>query len=146
MELERIKEIRESNNLKQKDIANILGIARSTYSSYEIPRDTIPINHLNNLCNYFDISIDYALGLTEIRKYPGMRKEIDKELLLIRIKNLRKINKITQNEIANFLNIARSTWTGYESGKFQIPTLSLYAIAKKYHTSIDYLLGKIDTN
>jgi len=65
--MERVKNIREERNLTQKDIANILGIKRPTYTSYEIERDTIPITHLNNLCNYFNISIDYALGLSKIK-------------------------------------------------------------------------------
>ena len=67
--MERIKNIREEKDLKQKDMANIIGIKRSTYASYETCRDTIPLKHLNTLCNYFNISLDYALGLTDIKRY-----------------------------------------------------------------------------
>ncbi len=141
-----IKDLRENNNLLQKDMANLLGIKRSTYASYEIERDTIPIKHLNKLCNYFDISIDYALGLTKNKQYPNNKKEIDNKLFRERIRILRKENKLTQIKMANILNISRSTWTGYELGKYQIPTLYLLEIAKRYQTSIDYLLGKIDKN
>ncbi len=142
--MERLRNLREEANLKQEDIANIIGIKRATYTSYEIERDTIPITHLNNLCNYFDVSIDYVLGLTEKKKYHNLRNVIDKELLHQRLKSLRHENKITQIKIAQILNISRSTWTGYESCKYQIPTLILEELARRYHTSIDYLLGKID--
>ncbi len=141
-----IKDLRENDNLLQRDIANLLGIKRSTYASYETERDTIPIKHLNKLCNYFNISIDYALGLSKEMKYENLRPEINKELLIERIKTLRKENKLTQIKMASILNISRSTWTGYEQGKYQIPTLYLYEIAKRYHISIDYLLGKVDQN
>ena len=60
-------------------MANIIGIKRSTYASYETCRDTIPLKHLNTLCNYFNISLDYALGLTDIKRY-------DNELDAINIK------------------------------------------------------------
>ena len=144
--MERLKTIREERKLRQTDIANILGINRSTYTSYEIERDTIPINHLNNLCNYFNISIDYAMGLNKIKQYKNNKLNIDRDLECIRLKELRKNNHLTQIEIANFLNTSRSTWTGYEYGKYQIPTLLLFEISKKYHYSMDYLLGKIDEN
>ena len=75
--MERIKNLREEKDLVQKDLANILGIDRSTYSSYEIGRDTIPLKHLNTLCNYFDISIDYAMGLTKTTKYKNSSDEIN---------------------------------------------------------------------
>lgn len=144
--MEQLKNIREDQNLKQKDIANILGIQRSTYTSYEIERDPIPIKHLNKLCNYFDVSIDYALGLTNVRSYKNSSKNIDVEKEKYRLKRLRKENNLTQIEISKILNTSRSTWTGYEYGKYQISTLLLYELAKRYNYSMDYLLGKIDKN
>ena len=128
--MDKLKSLREDAQLRQIDVANVLGIDRTTYTSYEIDRDTMPINHLNTLCNYFDVSIDYILGLTKIRKYSNYRQEINKDLMLIKI--------------AKLFNISRSTWTGYEYGYYQMPTLILYDIASKFHISIDYILGKID--
>lgn len=144
--MEMIKTIREEKGLRQEDIANILGLQRSTYTSYEIERDTIPINHLNTLCNYFNISIDYALGLSNKKQYKDSRPDIDKRLICIRLKELRRVNKLTQVKIAEVLNTSRSTWTGYEYGHYQIPTLLLFELCQKYDFSIDYLLGKIDKN
>lgn len=144
--MEKLRNLREEANLRQEDIANIININRSTYTSYEVERDTIPIKHLNTLCNYFNTSIDYVLGLSKEKTYPNMRKEIDREILSKRLKDLRIENELTQEKIAKILNTSRSTWTGYEYGKYQIPTLLLYDLAKRYHYSIDYLLGKIDEN
>jgi len=144
--MEHLRNIREEHNLRQIDIANILGIKRSTYTSYEIERDTIPINHLNKLCNYFNVSIDYVMGLSKEKYYENSLQDIDIFKEKERLKLLRKENNLSQTEIAKILNTSRSTWTGYEHGKFQIPTLLLYELAKKYHYSMDYLLGKIDIN
>lgn len=142
--MQHLKDIREEHNLKQNDIAKILGIKRSTYSSYEIERDTIPIKHLNNLCNYFNVSIDYAVGLSKNKRYKDSLPEINNEKQIERLKSLRKEQELTQEEIAKILNTSRSTWTGYEYGKYQIPTLLLYELCQKYNYSMDYILGKID--
>ena len=144
--MEKLRNVREEHNLRQLDIANMLGINRSTYTSYEIERDTIPINHLNNLCNYFNVSIDYVMGLNNIKQYKNSKPNINIKKEMIRLKLLRKENNLTQNDIAKILNTSRSTWTGYEYGKYQIPTLLLYELAKKYQYSMDYILGKIDEN
>ncbi len=144
--MERIKKIREEKNLSQKDIALLLHIDRSTYSSYETMRDIMPLKYINIICNDFNMSIDYCFSLTDIFEYKNSRKETSRQLFKIRIKELRKKYNLTQNDIAKILNINRSTWTGYESGKYRIPTLYLYDIAKRFNTSMDYLLGKVDQN
>lgn len=67
----RIKDIREDNDLMQKDIAKILNISQTNYSKYELGKINIPINTLIKLAIFFDTSIDYLLGLTNEKKpYP----------------------------------------------------------------------------
>ena len=144
--MEKLKMLREEANLTQEQVANIIGIHRSTYTSYEIARDTIPIIHLNKLCNFFNVSIDYVLGFTKEKTYPKSKNEINALKTKERLKMLRKEYKITQVQMAKILNISRSSWTYYESGQYQIKTLILCYLAQKYHYSIDYLLGKVDEN
>lgn len=144
--MERLRMLREEANLTQEQIASIIGIHRSTYTSYEIDRDTIPIIHLNRLCNFFNVSIDYVLGFTKEKTYLNSEDEINALKTKERLKILRKEYKITQVQMAKILNISRSSWTYYESGQYQIKTLILCYLAQKYHYSIDYLLGKVDEN
>ena len=139
-----LKLIREEAGLTQQDVAQILKIKRATYSSYEIERDVMPIKHLNEICNYFNVSFDYVFGLSKNKNYINERMDVDPKLMCERIKKLRKEKKLTQLDIANYFNIARSTWTGYEYGNYRFPTYIIYTLAKKYHVSMDYLIGKID--
>lgn len=54
MNISRLKDIREDNDLYQKDIANAIGIKQQQYSEYEIGKRLIPINYLiNNTYLYF---------------------------------------------------------------------------------------------
>lgn len=71
MNIQRLKEIREDNNLLQKDVANALKIKQQQYSEYEIGKRLIPINYLSELADYYKTSIDYLLCKTDKREpYP----------------------------------------------------------------------------
>ena len=71
MNIDRLKEIRQDRDLQQKDIAKILKTSQVQYSRYERGVRTIPIDKLALLARYYDVSLDYLLGLTNERKpYP----------------------------------------------------------------------------
>lgn len=139
-----IKKLREEQNKTQQEIASILGIARQTYNHYEIQDSIIPLKHLNNLANYYNVSIDYIFELTKQRKYLNFKKEINIDLSKERLKAFRKEQKLTQVKLANILNTFHTVIVDYEHGKNLIATPFLYTICKKYNISADYLLGKIN--
>jgi len=60
----RLRDLREDNDLKQADIAEILGIKQTVYSRYERGFQTIPLEHLIKLADYYKVSVDYILGRT----------------------------------------------------------------------------------
>ena len=67
----RIKEIREDKGYTQKDIAYILHTTQQQYSKYELGIQIIPLEKMNILANFYNTSIDYLIGRTDIRKpYP----------------------------------------------------------------------------
>ncbi len=66
MKFKRLKDLREDHDKFQKDIANLLGISQQYYSEYEKGNRTIPIQHLITLAKYYNTSIDYIVGLTEV--------------------------------------------------------------------------------
>lgn len=67
MQFKRIKDLREDNDLLQKDIANLLGISQQYYSEYENGKRTITISHLITLAKYYNVSIDYLVGLSNYK-------------------------------------------------------------------------------
>ena len=58
-----------------------------------------------------------------------------------RIRDLREDKELSQLELANLLNVSQTTYSRYETGKLDIPTQTLIALAKFYEVSVDYLLG-----
>ena len=66
----RIKDLREDKDLKQEEVANLLGISQTNYSKYELGKINIPINSLIVLADFYDTSIDYLLGITnDVKPY-----------------------------------------------------------------------------
>ena len=68
VKFKRIKDVREDNDKLQKDIASLLGISQQYYSEYENGKRTIPIQHLITLANYYNTSIDYIVGLSDLKE------------------------------------------------------------------------------
>lgn len=126
----RLLELREYNFLLQKDIAQILNIDRSTYSTWETNLKIIPLKHLNTLSNYYNISMDYILGLTNKKiKYKKLN-ELDKKIIGNNIRKLRRDNDLTLRDLAKVLNTTSSTISAYETGKTLLLTAFAIEIAK----------------
>ena len=143
IDFQRLKDIREDNDINQNQMAKILGTPRSTYSLWEIGISIIPIKHLVNFANYFNISIEYALGLTNIKEKNELIK-LDLIQLGNNIKHLRKQHNLSQNELALLLGVTQSCITKYEKGKRYIPTEKLYKLAKKFNITITKLCSNIE--
>ena len=60
-----IRELREDRDLKQSDIAAVLQTTQQVYSRYENGVNQLPIHHLKKLCEYYHVSADYILGLSQ---------------------------------------------------------------------------------
>ena len=140
IKFKRIDDLRTDNDLKIREIADILKISIDNYFDYANGRSNFPLEKLNLLANYFKVNFDYITGLSDIKKaYPG---NIDLNTLKQRIKQIRKENKLSQEKAANIIGDKQSTYWNYENGNSIIPISKLYLLAKYYNVSIDYFVGK----
>lgn len=64
MRFPRIRDMREDADLTQEQIAQMLGIAQTVYSRYERGYQTIPLQLLIQLADYYDVSLDFLTGRT----------------------------------------------------------------------------------
>ena len=69
----RLRNLREDKDLKQKDIADLLKVHQTTYSDYELGKLNIPVAALHTLADFYSVSIDYLLGRT-CQKTPYPKK------------------------------------------------------------------------
>lgn len=60
----RIRDLREDNDLKQRQLADFLNCSQQVYSNYELGQRDIPTDVLIRLSSFYNVSVDYLLGLT----------------------------------------------------------------------------------
>lgn len=71
MQIQRIRDLREDNDLTQQQVADKLFITRSAYSNYENGSRAVPLEILSMLADIYGTSVDYLIGRTSVKKpYP----------------------------------------------------------------------------
>ena len=92
--------------------------------------------------NYYEKSGDFEKLIIFIE---GIIKSIEffnrvKYTISERLKKLRKLNDLSQDDVAKYLEIQRTTISQYESGDLIPPTLNVIKLAKLYNVTTDYIL------
>ena len=65
---QRIRDLREDRDLKQRQLAEYLNCSQQVYSNYELGQRDIPTDVLIKLSHFYNVSVDYLLGLTNNSK------------------------------------------------------------------------------
>lgn len=142
MNFDKIKYIREENELTQKQMAEILGVTRSAYSLWEINKNVIPLTKLNQFCNIFSVSLDYMVDLSDIKKRKLDKKELNAKEIGKKVKQIRKELNFTQESLAKIFNTTHSAISAYENGNTLIPTIFLIEFSKISNISLDWFCGR----
>ena len=141
---ERLEYLREEKDLLKKDIAKILGVVDSVYTEWENEKLTIPTRRLYQLANYYEVNIDYIVGLTDKRIKLKSKNDIDIKVVSTRLREVRKSLNLTMRELASKLNTTSSAISNYENEKYLILSTFLIELCKISNYSIDYILGRTD--
>lgn len=62
-----IRALREDNDIKQREIAAVLGVSQNTYSQYETGVIAFTDQVLLKLADYYGVSVDYLMDRTNIK-------------------------------------------------------------------------------
>ena len=138
----RLKDIREDNDISQEQMAKILKIPRSTYSMWEIGISIIPVPYLCEVSDYFNLSVDYVLGLTNNRSKKNLIKGFDLKTLGNNLKEIRLKYDLSQENIADVLGVKQPCIYKYEKGIICISTSNLYKFSKEFKISMNEICGK----
>lgn len=143
----RLKELRIESNLLQKDIANILNISRNTYEKYEVGEKTITINHLNKLSNYYNVSLDYIIGISNKKNSYNFKKVniLDINKISKNIKYIRIYFNLTQEQLARNIKTSKTTVSIIEN-EIRLPNILIaISISRRYKISVDWIYGKSES-
>lgn len=107
---ERLKSLRKSKpNLTQQDMANILGVAKTTYASYEQGKRTPDAGLQNKIADYFDVTLDYLHGRdckdsSQINKNLNKTTDLSNEQLTIAAHIDDDVSEDEMKEILSFID------------------------------------------
>lgn len=132
---DKIRQLRVDKNLSQKEIADKLGIPRSTYANYENNNRLPNTESLNKICNFFNVKMDELI----YSKYtPPVDVTIGGKIKLYREKK-----KITLNQLGETCGISKQTIFNYEKNK-TIPSIDkLNKICQALNINIDSFLEEV---
>lgn len=63
----RLRDLREDHDKTQRDIAEVLGTSQTMYARYERGANELPLRHLVKLAEYYRVSTDYLLGVSDTK-------------------------------------------------------------------------------
>lgn len=66
--VERISELREDHDYKQKEIADVINVAQTTYSDYERGIVRIPVEYLIRLAEFYNVDMNYLCGVSNVKR------------------------------------------------------------------------------
>ena len=67
---DKLRGLREDNDLTQSQIAAVLGTSQTMYARYERSANEMPIRHLITLCKFYNVSADYLLDTAPDKRRP----------------------------------------------------------------------------
>lgn len=81
---QRIRDLREDNDLLQKQICEVIGCKQQQYQLYESGKREIPVHQLILLADFYNVSLDYITGRTKEKNYLSNKGLSDDETMLIK--------------------------------------------------------------
>lgn len=135
----KLKYLRESELLTQKQVADKIGCGHRAYAYYEENKRDIPTEVLIKISELYNVSIDYILD--RIDDPAPYLHAVD---TTYKLSEIRKRNGLSQMDVAKILFIAQNTYSCYENRTRDIPTATLIRLADFYNVSVDYILGRTD--
>ena len=107
-DMEHLKQLRKSKNLLQKDMAQILGVERTTYVKYENGTSEPSNEILKKLADYFDVTTDYLLDYTEIPNGKVPPKVSDDDIKVALFGGDGEVTDEMWNDVKKFVSFVKS--------------------------------------
>ncbi len=145
-----LKKLRTKKGLSQQAVADVLGFSRSTLGNYEQGTRTPDLATMSSFADFYGVTIDYLQGRSSSQSLnyedeisPSASVEESRTMKLPnRMRELRRLNKFSQEDIAIKLGISTSAYGFYEQGKTIPNAKTLEFLADLYGVTVDYLLGR----
>lgn len=143
----RLRQLIDESGMSQQEVADIFSVKRTrqSISLYTTGKSKPDYEDIRELAAYFGVSIDWLVGLSDVRQDRRKSEPIDRfsEYFGARIRDQRVlVGYENQNELAKAVGISVQSLSAYEKGRRLPNAKVLRALAEALHCSTDYLTGK----
>ncbi|MCL2083303.1 MAG: helix-turn-helix domain-containing protein [Oscillospiraceae bacterium] len=106
---ELLRDMREDRDLKQSDIAEMIGTTQQQYSRYENGESDLPLRALVVLADYYDVSTDYLMGRKDcFDGVPGLDKKVTAQHTAGEILNeILSLNSMSRTAVAEYIALQK---------------------------------------
>lgn len=159
---ERLKELRLRKGFTQEELANKIGVAKSTLTGYEKGNREPDLFKIKKLTQVLEVDANYLLGLSKsssnnttqelehisTERIKEDRKNINniRENISNNITFYRKKMKLTQEELANKINVKKTSVSSWERKANSPDIETLYELCKLFNISLEEMYGVSDNN
>lgn len=95
---QRLKTLRKKKFLTQQKLADILEVKRATIAKWESKNAIPDIDTLHKISNYFDVNVDYLVGLTDDKQYPEPPSDNEDDLFNVTAENIYIFTEVAKKE------------------------------------------------
>ena len=137
--IQRLADIRNAAGMTQSKLASELGTTQQTINKYENGDRDIAISKVMHIADYFKVSLDYLMGVSEFCEVaePKCSESVSK-----RLGDCRMQKRLSQKELAELLDTSQQQIGKYETGKQEITSRRFIKYAEVCGVSLDYLAGR----
>ena len=136
---QRLKNLRKEKNITQVELGKILNVSKQTISGYENGASFPPQDILDKLTRYFDVSSDYILCKTNIKKPQdideGFAELLNDPELLVAFKDLMNLSDSDKQEIINYIKFKKNRTQ-------KSPKHTFSYVLKQFFLNVKLVLGK----
>ncbi|WP_081410927.1 helix-turn-helix domain-containing protein [Desulfotruncus alcoholivorax] len=136
-----LKQLRNKNNLTQKELARLAGIDPSTLCRLEQGSRKPTPRMVKKLARALEHPLAELTARAELEQIPE-----NLPVFAERLHRLRKLSGLTQEQLAEILDCHKSVLAGCESGRRPPGYLLSLKIARYFNVSLDYLFGLTESN
>lgn len=146
-----LRKLRKEKKLTLRELSEQVQINYANLSKMENGKRNLNNKAIFSLCDFFEVTSDYLLGLSPHRNFNTIHSEFENEKEYNstetvkwnqnRLKEIRKENNLTQKQLAEKLNCKETTISMWESGQNEMNYETINTLTKMFNVTSDYLLG-----
>ena len=141
----KLSKLRERANVDAKYVYENIKVTNDIYSKWENNKRKVPLKYIIDICNLFEIKLDYLLNLSDNIEISKIKYSSDKKKIGNKLKEIRTDLSMSLREESKLTDISFNALSRYERGIRLISTSALTKISIKTGYDVNWILSEKET-